>query len=613
MCGIVGYTGEASDALVKLTEGLKCVEYRGYDSAGVAMQSVIGYNKRIFIQKSIGGVAKLEEKLPTTSNFSCGIGHTRWATHGKVSVENAHPHYSSDYKIAIVHNGVIDNADFIRDYLIEDGYEFVSETDSEVIVHLLHKYYSKCRNALQALNLVADELTGTYGIVAVFADILHSLFVAKNGSPILIGIGKGENFIASDASGIAPYITDVVHMKDGESAVVARHSFRIYSKGNPISPAITTIEKGAGRPRKGDFEHFMLKEIHEQPASITRAFSGRIRKDNCNLGGFDISSLELSTATKVVIIGCGTSYHAGLIAADYIERFARIDASVKMASEFSLNSFIPDLNAIYIAVSQSGETFDTIEAVKELLNKACSVYGIINTVGSTLARLCGKGSYIHAGHEVAVASTKAFTSQLAALSMFAIMLARANDMDSERGQRFCEALKIVPQRVGTYLTHKARIEDIKNVAKMIANEPYVLFLGRGVNYPVAMEGALKLKEIAYIPCDAYAGGEMKHGPIAMIEKGTHVIAIVDSEGPSKDKMMNNIQEVKARGARVHVVSNNTLNFSEDEINFWVTGVESEFTPFINILPLQLLAYYTAIERGLNIDKPRNLAKSVTVG
>ena len=612
MCGIIGYTGSSNDAKNIIINGLRALEYRGYDSAGLALQTTPGYNARLYIERAVGEVDNLVGELADIKS-TCGIGHNRWATHGKATVENAHPHYSDDYNIAVVHNGVIDNAEFLRDVLESSGFNFTSETDSEVIVHLLDKYWKKHRDAKVAVRLTMSELSGTYGFVAVFSKIPNALFFARNGSPLIVGIGKSEHYIASDSTALPAHIRDVSYIKDGQFGVITGSSFSLCDEKSVIAPQLEKLKITQVAPSKGQFEHFMTKEIYEQPASITRSFSGRIRKNNVVLDGFNISYLELATTTKVVIIGCGTSYHAGLIACEYIKKFAKVDAHAYMASEFATSDFIPDLNAIYLAVSQSGETFDTIEAVKELLNKGCSVYGIINKVGSTLARLCGKGAYIHAGPEISVASTKAFTGQLATLAMFSIMIGRANSMTDVIGRYYCQSLKLVPNRIDTFLSLISRLSDIKKLATEIADSKYLVFLGRGVNYPCALEGALKMKEIAYIPCDAYAAGEMKHGPIAMIEEGTHVIALVDYEGDSRNRMLNNLEEVRARGANVHVISNNLRGVPDNSMHVKTTHLVTDFTPFVNAVALQLLAYFVAKEKGFDIDKPKNLAKSVTVG
>ena len=610
MCGIVGYTGN-KEAAGLLIDGLKTLEYRGYDSAGIAIVK----DGHLWVDKSIGRVNQLEKQIGDKyASIHCGIAHTRWATHGKVTTENAHPHVSNDVSIAIVHNGVIDNADDLRAKLKED-YKFESETDSEVIVHLIHKYY-KDNTSLDAFRMALKDLNGTYGIAVVFKDWPEIIYIAKNGSPLVIGVGDKEHFIASDSSALIKHTNRVVYMEDGQYGLIYPHGFVLYEKEKELKPSITEISDEFGVPDKGTYNHFMLKEINEQPRSVERCFSGRILKNTCKLGGFNLTYNELATASQIIIIACGTSYHAGLAASYNIEGIAHIPCSVELASEFYTRQFLPDLNAIYLVISQSGETYDTLECVKELKIKGCKVFGIINVVGSSIARECGSGMYIHAGPEVAVASTKAFTSQLAALNMFALAAARSLNLGHGKGYGLAKGLKSIPDAMDYYLKWSftgVRQASLIKFAEEIADSPYVLFLGRGADYPVAMEGALKLKEIAYVPCEAYSAGEMKHGPIAMIEEGTPVIDLL-SQCNNKERMLANLEEVKARGAKIYLISNTMLDKSLITNNFIkIPEVCPEFSPMISVIPLQLIAYYAALHKGLDVDKPRNLAKSVTVG
>lgn len=611
MCGIVGYIG-SEPAVPILIEGLKGLDHRGYDSAGI---SVISDN-RIYTDKVVGRAEDLEKKIKSsnilTKKSTIGIGHTRWATHGGITIDNAHPQLNNNSSISIVHNGIIDNASDIRSVLTEYGFKFSSETDTEVIVHLIDYYYSLLKNAKLAVESAINRLKGTYGLAILFSDDQESLIVARNGSPIVIGIGNKEHFIASDTDAIVKYVSKVVYLEDGQLAIITKNSMSIYNKDVIAEPTICALEDSESPATKGQFSHFMIKEIFEQPESIRRCFSNRIRENTCVLGGFNLNSKELSKITSVTIIACGTSYHAGMTASSNITRFAGIPCNVSMASEFISASPILDKNGIYLAISQSGETFDTIDCIKEIQNKGCRVLGVINKVGSTMARLCGAGVYIHAGTEVAVASTKAFTSQLAALNMFAIMLGRSKLVDDYYGNILVEELKKIPSKMEMLL---AQSNNIIGISEIINDSPYVLFIGRGLSYPVALEGALKLKEIAYVPCEAYPGGEMKHGPIAMISKNTPVIAINPTDRHNV-KMHSNIKEVQSRGARVILITDNK-NYADECISkknrILIPKTVEYFYPFMTTIPLQLIAYNVALIRGLDIDKPRNLAKSVTVG
>jgi glucosamine--fructose-6-phosphate aminotransferase (isomerizing) len=606
MCGIVGYTatpeaiakgGTSAYAASTLVNGLRALEYRGYDSAGICLADA----KRLHTFKAVGRVADLDKAVPgsvqTNPALIAGIAHTRWATHGGISVENAHPHLSADGTIAVVHNGIIDNADELRTKLETLGFKFVSETDTEVLAHLIQfmgMTEAHHRSLATIVRHALYRVKGTYGIAVMFAGHPDEIVVAKMGSPLVVGIGEDASYIASDVSPIVRYTNRVVYLDDGDIMTVRPGSVECTTK----APLVQTVDVVDNLADVGDYDSYMLKEIFEQPAAIKRCFGGRIRDNTCVLGGFNMAQ-GISDVTSVTIIGCGTSYHAGLLGASLVEKFAGIPCRVEIASEYSSKPLIRDKTGIYLAISQSGETFDTIECIKELKGKGCDVYGIVNTVGSSIARLCGKGVYIHAGPEIAVASTKAFTSQVAALAMFAIMLGRATNIDVAEGEQLCSALRAVPDRVSErldYFTRGKGLEEIKRASETLAGARYALFLGRGVSYPVALEGALKLKEIAYVPCEAYPAGEMKHGPIAMIEKGTPVICIVPNDA-HQTKMVANIKEVEARGAQI--------------IPILYGG--NDFSAFETVIPLQLLAYYTAKYKGLDVDRPRNLAKSVTVG
>jgi glutamine---fructose-6-phosphate transaminase (isomerizing) len=606
MCGIVGYTGAKRVATSVVIDGLRRLEYRGYDSSGIAYS----FGDHVSVVKTVGRVEELARKLYVEHEehhedaFAC-IGHTRWATHGGVTNENAHPH-SSD-RVVIVHNGIIDNADELRRKLIDQGYHFVSQTDSEVIAHLIDFYLDD--EPLDAITKALGDIHGTYGLAAIFNDYAEQIYVARNGSPLVIGVDvDGGHFVASDPLALAAYTNQIVYLEDGDIATISRDSLKMNRKRE-----VQTVDLEDSFEAKGDFDHFMLKEICEQPESIRRCFGGRIRKDVCKLGGIPLSPEFMGKATSVTIIACGTSYHAGLTVRDTIEELSGIPCRVEMASEFAHKRIIPDVSGICLVISQSGETYDTIESIKELHRKGCRVFGIVNVVGSSIARLCGSGVYIHSGPEISVASTKAYTGQLAALMMFASMLGRTRDMSKKEGRKFSAGLKALPGLLEPFVDRLSKSVDIKLLAELLANSPYVMFLGRGANYPVALEGALKLKEIAYIPCEAYPAGEMKHGPIAMIEDGTPVICI-NPEGPNRGRMLANMEEVKARGAYIiSICSEGDTDIARlSDVTIHIPDVEPELSPFFSIVPLQLFAYHAAVYAENDVDKPRNLAKSVTV-
>jgi glucosamine--fructose-6-phosphate aminotransferase (isomerizing) len=605
MCGIVGYTG-SKDSIAIVFDGLKRLEYRGYDSSGIAISN----SSDIIVHKSTGRVAELEQKFNPEcgKNSKASIGHTRWASHGDVSHKNAHPHSSK--MVTIVHNGVIDNADELKNKLEKTGYEFVSDTDSEVIAHLIDSFYNI--NPFEAMEQATALLKGTYGIAVLFKDLPGMIGLAKNGSPLVIGIGKDKDFfVASDTNALIQYTDSFIYMEDGDIAVVNPNcDIRLNNRRS-----IKKIDDSDAYIELGSHKDFMIKEIHEQPDAISRCFSSRILTSTCNLSGFNLSNNKLSSITSVTIIGCGTSYHAGLVAKNYIEKWARVPCHVEIASEFSNKKLIIDRSGIYIAISQSGETFDTIECIKEINKKGMNVYGIVNTVGSTIARMCGAGAYTHTGPEISVASTKAFTTQLSALLMFSAMLGRSKEMSFAEGYKFSSELKELPSMLKVLISRMEKADFIirDSIAKTVSEAKYVLFLGRGVLYPIAMEGALKLKEIAYIPCESYAGGEMKHGPIAMIEKGTPVICLIAND-EHKEKMLTNISEVKARGATIITVSNWDKKIKDiADYNWSVPTIAPNLVPFFMVTVLQMIAYHCASILGNDIDKPRNLCKTITIG
>jgi len=604
MCGIVGYTGH-KDCTKIVFDGLNRLEYRGYDSAGIALS----LDNDFLIHKSIGRVKTLEKKYkPVSGIFIHGaIGHTRWASHGGVFHENAHPHCSN--KVAIVHNGVIDNADKLKIKLQAGGYKFVSDTDSEVIAHLIDHHY--IFNPFEAIEKAVGELQGTYGIAVIFKDLPGVIGVAKNGSPLVIGFGDNKDyFVASDTSALIQYTNRFIYMQDGDIAILNRDCDIVLNNVREIED----VNQTDAYAEMGDYEHFMLKEIHEQPDAIRRCFSSRISETSCKLGGFNLSEEQLATTTSVTLIGCGTSYHAGLVAREYIERWAGVPCFVEQASEFATKYIIADKTGIYLAISQSGETYDTIECIKELHKKGISVYGVINTVGSTIARLCGAGVYTHAGPEISVASTKAFTTQLAALVMFASMLGRSKNLSLSEGYKLSTYLNQMPDLLQTFIGRMSIAQPLITdcIVRTLAGAKYVLFLGRGISYPIAMEGALKLKEIAYIPCEAYAGGEMKHGPLAMIEEGTPVVCLIPDDR-HKRRMLTNIEEIKARGAKIITVGPDTSDVTK--ISDWTWSLPTlapQLTPFFTAAAVQYFAYLTAEYLGRDVDRPRNLAKAISI-
>ncbi|MFT7519166.1 MAG: glucosamine--fructose-6-phosphate aminotransferase (isomerizing) [Kiritimatiellia bacterium] len=607
MCGIVGYVGH-EPALGRLMDGLRRLEYRGYDSAGVALLD----GDSLWTAKRIGRVAALESALGGAPASCVGIGHTRWATHGGVTEENAHPHLDMSSQIAVIHNGIIENMNALREQLEAEGVTFRSETDTEVLPHLIRKFYTG--DPLEAVRSALRLVIGTYGIAVLFSEHPDLLVAARLGSPLVIGLGDGETVIASDPQAIVELTRRVVYLDDREIAVIRSDGVRVERMdGRGVDAAVTVIDDDAyGLASLDGYPHFMLKEIYEQPESIQRCLRGRLQLEegNAKLGGFNMGPRELVSIERVVALGCGTSYHAGMIGAMAIEALARVPARAEVSNEFRYRNPIVPRKALFLAVSQSGETMDTLGAIKEVMVKGGNVAGVVNVVGSTIARTAGKGVYLHGGPEIAVASTKAFTSQVSALLVFTLMLARTRNLSLSAGRRMAQELGEIPEKVAAYLRDPGPIEEM---ADAVINARYVLFLGRGFSYTVALEGALKLKEIAYIPCEAYPAGEMKHGPIAMLDKGTPVIFVVPRDG-QRHKAISNIKEVQARGARVfgiHTAGDHEIAKLVD-VSIPVPDVPDYASSLVTVLPLQLLAYHAGVALGRDIDKPRNLAKSVTV-
>ncbi len=606
MCGIVAYLG-SEPALPKLLDGLRRLEYRGYDSAGVAVLE----DGDLWFEKAVGRVADLVARIDTEPAATVGIAHTRWATHGGVTRDNAHPHLDGQQHIAVVHNGILENTKTLRQMLVKEGVEFRSQTDTEVLPHLIRHLYKG--DPVAAVSEALAHVQGTYGVAVVFADHPDIVIAARNGSPLVVGLGKGEVILASDPQAVVAHTRQVVYLQDKELAVLSRDGADVRTLSG--SKKQNTVETLAGDYTVADregFPHFMLKEIHEQPRSIKRALRGRLHHDHGNavLGGLDFTPRDLAAVEKVVHLGCGTSYHAGMTAAMAIEALARVTSRAEIASEYRYKHPIIERKSLFFAISQSGETIDTLGAVQEVQLKGGQVRGVVNVVGSTIARTCARGVYVHSGPEIAVASTKAFTSQVAALLVFTLMLARCRNLSLEQGQEVAKALDEIPAKVTQYLQNPGPIDK---AVEHIANARYVLFLGRGFSYPVALEGALKLKEIAYIPCEGYPSGEMKHGPIAMIDEGTPVVVIAPRDNHAA-KAVSNMMEVKARGAVLIVIHTQGDAEMEElaDISIPVPATADFASPLVTVLPLQLLAYQAGLTLGRDIDKPRNLAKSVTV-
>ncbi len=606
MCGVIGYCGPKPAAPI-LIEGLKRLEYRGYDSAGVC----VGDEGALTVIKSSGKIADLDVRVPAELPGHYGIGHTRWATHGEVNDINAHPHVDNSEKVALVHNGIIENYQSLKEKLEEQGYEFQSETDTEVIAFLVADLYEG--NLERAVKRACTLLKGTYGILVVHADEPQRIVGARNGSPLVLGIGEREMFLASDVTAILAHTKQVIYLEDGEVCTITPESYTTTDlRDRAVDKKIDYISWELEEMEKGDYETFMEKEIHEQPESIRRAMQGRLDREYATgkLGGLNMSRRELLDIERVKIIAAGTSFHAGLVASYLLESVARIPCTTELASELRYRNPIVERNTLYFAVSQSGETADTLYAMRELQRKGARVLGICNVVGSTIPRESDGGVYIHSGPEIAVASTKAFTSQATALYLVTLILARMRHLSVEQGLSFITALERLPEQIEEILSRR---DAIKAVADRYAGATDFLFLGRGINYPVALEGALKLKEISYIHAEGYSAAEIKHGPIALINEDTPSLFIVPDDS-LRDKVMSNLKEVKARKGPVIALAvdgdEEVARIADDTI--YVPHTNELFYPFLMVVPLQLLAYYCAIKLDRNVDQPRNLAKSVTV-
>ncbi len=605
MCGIFGYVGNRQ-ATPLLMEGLRRLEYRGYDSSGVAI-----INGQLEVVKKIGKVSALASVISDGIEGTIGISHTRWATHGGVTDENAHPHTSNDMNVAIVHNGIIENYRQLRQRLEKQGFDFHSETDSEVLVHLIAHYRSMGSTPLLSVRRALQRVRGTWGLCVVFEDE-DVIICARNGSPLVIGIGEEESFIASDQHALTQHTDRAIFLEDGEIAIVSAGKVQMHLlSGGRAESNITTLEEDWGEADLGDFPHFMLKEIHEQPEALRHCISGRTlaSEGNCKLDGLGLTAKQLQKIPHVRLLGCGTSLHACQVGRLAIENLARVPAMAHVASEFRHNDPVIDSKALFFAVSQSGETADTLSAVKEIQLKGGNVSGVVNVVGSTIARQCGRGVYIHSGPEQAVASTKAFTNMTAALVMFSVQIGRARSLTRNRGRELVKDLNKIPDQLEAYLAKPGPIMEAVDAVK---DAKMVLFLGRGVSASVAREGALKLMEVAYIPCLAYPAAEMKHGPIALLEPGSPVVVIAPND-ELKEKTRSNIQECRARGAKIILIHEEGDDISvEADISISVPSTNPLLSPLLTVVPLQLLAYHTALELECDVDRPRNLAKSVTV-
>lgn len=609
MCGIVGYVGK-KEVLSVLIDGLKKLEYRGYDSAGVAVLC----DNKIYVERASGKIAALEKKIKTCDwKGSLGIAHTRWATHGIPSEANAHPHSSYDGKFAVVHNGIIENYAAIKLKLEKEGIRFSSETDTEVIAHLIAWFYKgDFRSAvLKALN----QLEGAFGIAVVCKEVPDAVIGARRGSPLVLGIGEntGEYFLASDVSAIVNHTQKVVYLDDNDVVEIRKNGYEILNlNSQSVQREVQEIDFDMGDMAKSGYEHFMLKEIFEQPESLQNTMRGRllIQDGTVKLSGLDAHINELRQIKRIIITACGTSYYAGMVGEYMIEELAGIPVEVEYASEFRYRNPIIDPGTLVFAISQSGETADTIAAMKEAQNKGATVLGICNAVGSSIARISNGGVYLHAGPEIGVASTKAFTAQVTVLAMIALLLGRQRRVSFEQGMDIAKSIAELPAIVQETLQLS---EQILEIAKQFVSVSNFLYLGRHYNYPVAMEGALKLKEISYIHAEGYPAAEMKHGPIALIDAQMPVV-VVAPQDVLFDKIVSNIREIKSRGGRVIVVT--TGNPAQlNEFADYVISVPQTLPmlmPVITCIPLQLLAYHIAVLRGNDVDQPRNLAKSVTV-
>jgi glutamine---fructose-6-phosphate transaminase (isomerizing) len=609
MCGIVGYVGY-KNCVPLLIDGLKRLEYRGYDSAGIGIIS----NGESGLVKNKGKVSMLEDKISQMHlEGTLGIGHTRWATHGIPNEINAHPHTNTNKSLFLIHNGIIENYRTIKTELQNIGYEFASDTDTEVLVQLIDRFINKGNDLCKAVQLALNEVVGAYGIAVIYQGEPDKLIVARKGSPLVLGLGENENFIASDVSALLEHTKQIVYLDDGELAVVTGDSFTVKTIADKeIEKEIHEINMTLEEIDKGGYPHFMLKEIMEQPESVFNSMRGRLlfEDGNAKLGGLDDVTDRLINSDRIIISACGTSWHAGLVGEYMLENIAGIPTEVEYASEFRYRNPIIRSNDTVFVISQSGETADTLAALHEAKSRGALVLGICNAVGSTIARESDAGVYIHAGPEIGVASTKAFTSQLIVLALVTLLVARRKGLSIEEGMNIVNALRRIPDQISHILNLNGSIELLAAEFKDARN---FLYLGRGYNFPVALEGALKLKEISYIHAEGYPAAEMKHGPIALIDENLPVVFIATHDS-TYEKVISNIEEVRARGGRLIAIASESDNEIDNLVNHTIKIPDTVemLMPILTSIPLQLLAYHIAVKKELNVDQPRNLAKSVTV-
>jgi len=607
MCGIIGYVGPKAVTPV-LLEGLKRMEYRGYDSAGLAIMNGRG----VEVRKAAGKISRLEAAVAANPlSGTLGIAHTRWATHGAPSERNAHPLMDEKHEVAVVHNGIIENATALRKMLEEHGHVFSSETDTEVLVHLIEAAFDGSLE--DAVIEALQQVEGAYGIAVVSSRDPEKIVAGRKGSPLLVGLGDGEYYVASDASAILAHTREVVYLQDGDLAVLDRNGYRIIDLNSvTLTRKVSKIDWDLGQIERGGFAHFMLKEIFEQPQTVASTLAGRLLLDEATakLSGLNLTDEELMSVDNIIITACGTSWHSALIGEHMLEELARIPVEVEYASEFRYRNPILTERTLCIVISQSGETADTLAAMREAQRRGVRTLGIVNVVGSTIARDAAAGIYLHAGPEIGVASTKAFTSQVVALALLTLKMGRLRQLSPLRGREIIDALQALPAQIQAILDGAAEIENLAEEFKRAQN---FLYLGRGYNFPVALEGALKLKEISYIHAEGYPAAEMKHGPIALIDEMMPVVFVAPHDSVF-DKIASNVQEVKARRGRVIAITTRDEPSLRGKIDHEIRIPETieMLTPVLAAVPMQLLAYYIAVKRGSNVDQPRNLAKSVTV-
>ena len=612
MCGIVGYIGEKNSIPI-LIEGLKRLEYRGYDSAGIGVIS--NKSKEASALKSLGKVSKLEDKVEQTEIdlSSLGIAHTRWATHGEPSEVNAHPHFNKDKSLYLVHNGIIENYTEIKIKLKKDGYEFESETDTEVLVHLIDSFMKKENSLLKSVQLSISEVNGTYGICVISQTEPDKIIVAKKGSPLVIGIGDGEHYIASDVNALIGHTSRCIYLEDGEIVEVTKDKFIAHTiNDEDIKKEIEEISVELDEISKGNYPHYMLKEIYEQVNSVHDSFRGRILMDEgtAKLGGIERIAERIANSKRIVLSACGTSWHAGLVGEYMLEQFTGIPVEVDYASEFRYRNPIVDRDDSMFFISQSGETADTLAAMKEAKRRDALILGLCNVVGSSIARESEAGVYVHAGPEIGVASTKAFTSQLVVFALISVLVGRKRHLSLIDGQEILRELESLPKKIKQILKLN---DQIAAIAEKFVDAQNFLYLGRGYNFPVALEGALKMKEISYIHAEGYPAAEMKHGPIALIDENMPVVFIAPKDSVY-DKVITNIEEVKARKGRIIAIASENDTEIDKLVDYSIKIPDTirMLMPILTVIPLQLLAYHVAVKKGLNVDQPRNLAKSVTV-